>query len=78
MIVICCVYLIPLIILRSISPKSKNVDKNEHASLAVILLISATDLVDFVEYVNIDEIVHYFKGVDEIMGKLEISSNKIF
>jgi hypothetical protein len=69
LIVISCMYLFPLIVLRWMSQNAK-LDKSAHSTLVILLVTSAADLVDFVEYVNVEKIVEDFGNVDPIMGKM--------
>lgn len=64
-----CVFLIPIIFLRWMTPHTYKLDRNSHSSLIILLLSCAADLVDFIEYINVEEIVDYFEGVTQIMGK---------
>jgi hypothetical protein len=43
-------------------------DRSAHSTLVIFLLTSAADLVDFVEYINIEKIVEQFHGLDAIMS----------
>jgi hypothetical protein len=67
LLVISCIYLVPLIFLRWMSQSSK-LNKHSHSLLVIMFVTSAADLVDFVEYVNIEEILNDFESVDPIMG----------
>ena len=51
------------------TPHTYKLDRNSHSSLIILLLSCAADLVDFIEYINVEEIVDYFEGVTQIMGK---------
>ncbi len=67
LLVMSCIYLVPLIFLRWMSQSSK-LDKNSHSLLVIMFVTSAADLVDFVEYVNVEEILNDFGSVNPIMG----------
>ena len=64
-----CLYLFPLIVLRWMN-RPHRLTSTDHANLIISLVISAADLVDFIEYVNIKDIVVDLNGVDSIIGKL--------
>ncbi len=53
---------------RWATPYSERLDRNAHSSLIIILLSSSADMADFIEYINIPEIVDYFDGIHPIMG----------
>lgn len=52
--------------------QNSKLDKNSHSLLVIMFVTSAADLVDFVEYVNVEEILNDFGSVDPIMGRFSI------
>ena len=70
--VISCVFLVPIIFLRWMSPYTEKLNLTSHSTLIISLLASAADLVDFIEYINVGKIIEALHGVDPIMGILNL------
>ena len=57
------------------TPYSPKLDSRSHSSLIILLIASAADIVDFIEYASVFQIVSGFKGVDYLMGYLKFKTN---
>jgi hypothetical protein len=66
--VIGCIFFVPLVFLKWLTPCGKSLSGNSHSALIFMLLTSATDILDFIEYTQIPEVKNDFYMVNAIIS----------